>query len=195
MPGQGRCELLSPAARPTPGGPGGGLGDVAQLGERLPCKQQASGSIPLISTEPPGAAIAGEEDFLHGSMEISYGRSTVSAGYPSGGCRRAPPAVRGNRNGFTGCSVGVSAPGLGPGLSVRVVMISQWTQKQKSAAVAGSPSRCPNSTAMSQSGMATNRSASHAEASTIMTAGRLTPSTILRLGWTAREALRFGCGR
>lgn len=63
----------------------GGLGDVAQLGERLPCKQQASGSIPLISTEPLSAAIAQEE------------------------------AARGNRIGLTGCSVRVSAPGLGPG--------------------------------------------------------------------------------
>jgi hypothetical protein len=60
-----------PTARPTPGARGG-PGDVAQLGERLPCKQQASGSIPLISTEPPGAAIAEEEDFLHGSMGISF---------------------------------------------------------------------------------------------------------------------------
>ena len=25
-------------------------GDIAQLGERLPCKQEVSGSIPLIST-------------------------------------------------------------------------------------------------------------------------------------------------
>jgi hypothetical protein len=31
------------------------------LGERLPCKQQASGSIPLISTELLSAAIAEEE--------------------------------------------------------------------------------------------------------------------------------------
>jgi hypothetical protein len=31
------------------------------MGERLPCKQQASGSIPLISTEPLSAAIAVEE--------------------------------------------------------------------------------------------------------------------------------------
>jgi hypothetical protein len=85
MPGPGRSELLSPAARPTPGRPGGGLGDVAQLGERLPCKQQASGSIPLISTEPLSAAIAEEE------------------------------AARGNRNGLTGCSVRVSAPALGAG--------------------------------------------------------------------------------
>ena len=26
-------------------------GDIAQLGERLPCKQEVSGSIPLISTK------------------------------------------------------------------------------------------------------------------------------------------------
>ena len=26
------------------------IGDIAQLGERLPCKQEVSGSIPLIST-------------------------------------------------------------------------------------------------------------------------------------------------
>ena len=29
-------------------------GGLAQLGERLPCKQEVSGSIPLISTKPTG---------------------------------------------------------------------------------------------------------------------------------------------
>ena len=29
---------------------GNGYGGLAQLGERLPCKQEVSGSIPLIST-------------------------------------------------------------------------------------------------------------------------------------------------
>ena len=29
-----------------------GYGGLAQLGERLPCKQEVSGSIPLISTKP-----------------------------------------------------------------------------------------------------------------------------------------------
>jgi hypothetical protein len=34
-------------------------GGLAQLGERLPCKQEVSGSIPLISTrEKPGATKA-----------------------------------------------------------------------------------------------------------------------------------------
>ena len=31
---------------------GNGYGGLAQLGERLPCKQEVSGSIPLISTTP-----------------------------------------------------------------------------------------------------------------------------------------------
>ena len=50
-PDKARCELLSPppgrrrAAR-------GGLGDVAQMGERPPCKREARGSNPLISTCP-----------------------------------------------------------------------------------------------------------------------------------------------
>lgn len=49
-PDQARREVL--ARRPVGNQAArGGPGDVAQLGERLPCKQQASGSIPLISTE------------------------------------------------------------------------------------------------------------------------------------------------
>lgn len=78
-------RIAVPSRPAHAGRPGGGLGDVAQLGERLPCKQQASGSIPLISTEPSSAAIAEEE------------------------------AAQGNRNGLTGCSVRVSAPALGAG--------------------------------------------------------------------------------
>ena len=31
---------------------GNPFGGLAQLGERLPCKQEVSGSIPLISTKP-----------------------------------------------------------------------------------------------------------------------------------------------
>ena len=31
-----------------------GYGGLAQLGERLLCKQEVSGSIPLISTKPKG---------------------------------------------------------------------------------------------------------------------------------------------
>jgi hypothetical protein len=49
-PDQARCEVLPQPPGPTLGDRGS-PGDVAQLGERLPCKQQASGSIPLISTE------------------------------------------------------------------------------------------------------------------------------------------------
>lgn len=44
-------NILSPVA-------GGDLGDVAQLGERLPCTQQAGGSNPLISTKGPVRFVA-----------------------------------------------------------------------------------------------------------------------------------------
>ena len=33
------------------------LGDIAQLGERLPCKQEVAGSIPTISTNGGGVAV------------------------------------------------------------------------------------------------------------------------------------------
>ena len=33
-------------------------GDIAQLGERLPCKQEVAGSIPTISTNGPVAQLA-----------------------------------------------------------------------------------------------------------------------------------------
>ena len=33
-------------------------GDIAQLGERLPCKQEVSGSIPLISTKSEYGPVA-----------------------------------------------------------------------------------------------------------------------------------------
>jgi hypothetical protein len=186
-PDQARCELLPPAARPTPGGEGR-LGAVAQLGERfrgteevrssslrsstlvspgamaqsgsvLPSHGRGGSSILPSSTEPPAphavlvstssslrgrpvpasavraetgdmlarlkrlvelqakvtAAIAEEEDFLHGSMGISF-RAIGRARDPRVvGRPRVPSAARGNRNGLTGCSVRVSAPALGAG--------------------------------------------------------------------------------
>ena len=53
----GRCPSLTP---PTPKPEGGGaalrLGGVAQLGERLLCKQEVIGSIPFTSTISRNAA-------------------------------------------------------------------------------------------------------------------------------------------
>ena len=40
------------------GGEAGGLGGIAQTGERLLCKQEASGSIPLTSTSVAAAGPA-----------------------------------------------------------------------------------------------------------------------------------------
>jgi hypothetical protein len=48
-------NILSPVA-------GGDQGDVAQLGERLPCTQQAGGSNPLISTKGPVRFVANAVD-------------------------------------------------------------------------------------------------------------------------------------
>lgn len=42
---------LHRGGRGRDGGQGGPSGDVAQLGERLPCTQQVTGSIPVVSTK------------------------------------------------------------------------------------------------------------------------------------------------
>ena len=49
------------------------VGGLAQLGERLPCKQEVSGSIPLISTriEKSGAPIEASESRFNGERKQS----------------------------------------------------------------------------------------------------------------------------
>jgi hypothetical protein len=62
------------------------------------------------------AAIAEEEDFLHGSMGISFRAIGRVPGMPEWWvAREYRQRHRGNRNGLTGCSVRVSAPALGAG--------------------------------------------------------------------------------
>ncbi len=52
---------MTTEARPPEGAGGGGLGDVAQLAERLVCNQEVVGSNPIVSTSlraPAGLALA-----------------------------------------------------------------------------------------------------------------------------------------
>ena len=48
------------------------FGGLAQLGERLPCKQEVSGSIPLISTKEIDWSSFGRRDFIEFRRKFNY---------------------------------------------------------------------------------------------------------------------------
>jgi hypothetical protein len=51
------------------------VGDIAQLGERRPCKAEVTGSIPVISTEEKGARGQSRDECMRGvgAVAIRHG--------------------------------------------------------------------------------------------------------------------------